>query len=121
MRLATEKLQCLLDQTIQHLSKRRKAFGDNLLHGTLPQELHEKTTNIDLIVWKCESFLVLKKNNSLLDNRFVQILTTGQQLSPGKPQKHMQNLSGAIGKMLNGILFSRVCPTAAEAPKLSEL
>ncbi len=28
--------------------------------------------------------------------------------SPGNPQKQMQNLSVAIGKILNGILFSIV-------------
>jgi hypothetical protein len=37
---------------------------------------------------------------------------------PGNPQKQMQNLSGAIGKMLKGMLFSRVCPMAAEAPDM---
>jgi hypothetical protein len=35
---------------------------------------------------------------------------------PGNPQKHMQNLSVAIGKILKGIEFSTLWPTAAEAP-----
>lgn len=32
------------------------------------------------------------------------------------PHSAMQNLSGCKGKMLNGMLFSRVCPIAAAAP-----
>ena len=35
---------------------------------------------------------------------------------PGKPQKQMAILSMAMGKMDNGMLFSMLCPTAAEAP-----
>ncbi len=35
---------------------------------------------------------------------------------PGRPQKQIANLSVAMGKILSGILFSSVCPTAAAAP-----
>jgi hypothetical protein len=41
---------------------------------------------------------------------------TTKKYKPGNPQKQMQNLSWAIGKILKGILFSRVCPMAADAP-----
>jgi hypothetical protein len=36
--------------------------------------------------------------------------------TPGSPHTQMANLSAAIGKMERGMLFSIVCPTAAEAP-----
>ena len=35
---------------------------------------------------------------------------------PGRPQKQIQNLSVAIGNILNGIEFSMLWPTAADAP-----